>query len=315
MASSWIKIEVITPDKPEVYQLAEILDIDPDAALGKLIRLWAWADQQTIDGNAKCNAACVTKNAVDRITFVRGFAEALIQVGWLAMEGNSLIFPNFERHNGNSSKKRALTNDRVTKMREMKRNVDANGNAGSNAKGVTGAYQKALPEEEEEEDLKDPPLPPKGKTRAAKFNPLETALPDWLSGELWAEWVEYRKQLKKPIKTQKGIVEMLNNLESFRENGHSPEIVIRQSIANEWQGLFEPRRGNENAAGNIDYEGAFYRLVLQGGKPQNEAEKKAQKQAQSAGLKRRNEVQAHSAWRGYLSQAYKETGEQPYTGG
>lgn len=52
MASSWIKVEVITPDKPEIFQIAEILNIDPDAVLGKLVRIWAWADQQTIDGNA-----------------------------------------------------------------------------------------------------------------------------------------------------------------------------------------------------------------------------------------------------------------------
>lgn len=50
MASSWIKVEVITPDKPEIFQIAEILGIDPDAVLGKLVRIWVWADQQTIDG-------------------------------------------------------------------------------------------------------------------------------------------------------------------------------------------------------------------------------------------------------------------------
>lgn len=33
MASSWIKVEVITPDKPEIFQIAEILGIDPDAVL------------------------------------------------------------------------------------------------------------------------------------------------------------------------------------------------------------------------------------------------------------------------------------------
>ena len=67
MASNWIKVEVITPDKPEIFKLAEILNIDPDAALGKAIRFWVWADQQTIDGNAdsvadneKCNADSVT---------------------------------------------------------------------------------------------------------------------------------------------------------------------------------------------------------------------------------------------------------------
>ncbi|HEN3655088.1 TPA: hypothetical protein U5E37_003057 [Yersinia enterocolitica] len=56
MASSWIKVEVITPDKPEIFQLAEILNVDPDTVLGKLIRVWVWADQQTIDGNADGNA-------------------------------------------------------------------------------------------------------------------------------------------------------------------------------------------------------------------------------------------------------------------
>ncbi|MDQ7207684.1 DnaT-like ssDNA-binding domain-containing protein [Serratia fonticola] len=155
MAASWIKVEVITPDKPEVFQLSEIMNLDPDAVLGKLVRLWAWADQQTIDGNAKCNAASVTKNAVDRITFVSGFADALISVGWLAFNGETLIFPNFERHNGNSSKKRALTNDRVTKSRQMKRSSNAKGNAKSNAHSVTPADPNALPEVEEEVDIKD----------------------------------------------------------------------------------------------------------------------------------------------------------------
>ncbi len=149
MASSWIKVEVITPDKPEIYQLAEVLGIDPDTVLGKLIRIWAWADQQTIDGNANGNAACVTKSAIDRITFMPGFADALLQVGWLRYEGNVLIFPNADRHNGESSKKRALTKKRVTEHRENKKK--------SNASGVTPAYPKALPEVEVEleEELKD----------------------------------------------------------------------------------------------------------------------------------------------------------------
>lgn len=315
MASSWIKVEVITPDKPEVYQLAELLELDPDAVLGKLIRLWAWADQQTIDGNADCNAVSVTKSAIDRITFVKGFADAMLHTGWLALDGEKLIFPNFERHNGNSTKKRALTNRRVANLRDSQRIDTPNGNV----QRVTKKTQKELPDEDEEEDkekIKDPTLPPRGSEKTEKFNPMDTELPDWLPFDLWAEWVEFRKQLKKPIKTQKGIIETLYNLEVFRSNGHSPEAVIRQSIANEWQGLFEPKRGNDHSSvGNIDCEGAFYRLVLQGREPENEAEKKAQKQAQSAGLKRRNEVQAHSAWRGYLHQAYRETGEQPYTGG
>ncbi|EEU2718508.1 hypothetical protein DFY29_004550 [Escherichia coli] len=353
MASNWIKLEVITPDKPEIFRLAEILNIDPDAALGKVIRFWVWADQQMIDGNAECNARGVTKSAIDRITFMVGFADALIQVGWLVETNGVLSLPNFERHNGKSSKKRAVTNERVTKIRELKRK----GNAGS----VTQTDQKALPEEEEEEeeeedintDLTHPkpfpsgrefrdfvagvlegrlsggtaaefcnsavaalqaagldvcreyPVPERGDgcggridivvtdrngvrcgieldrnsprqksllkigavetgicvlrrsdiarhteqgilviggaVRQKKFDPLSVALPDWLPETLWHEWVQFRQALRKPIRTEQGANGAIRELEKFRQQGFSPEQVIRHSIANEYQGLFAPK--------------------------------------------------------------------------
>lgn len=252
MASSWIKIEVITPDKPEIFQMAEILNIDPDAVLGKMIRVWAWADQQTIDGNAKGNAASVTRSVLDRVTCVSGFANALIDVGWLAEQDGRLFFPNHERHNGETSKKRALTNSRVSKLRDKKRNS----NAECNATSVTGAYQKALPEEEEEKDIKEhPPNPPRGKRVVKKFNALDVALPDWLPAGLWAEWVSFRSALKKPIKTDAGVIGTISKLEKFRLAGYQPADVIRQSIANEWQGLFEPKNSQVTYAANHSASG------------------------------------------------------------
>ena len=88
MASSWIKVEVITPDKPEIFQIAEILVLIQMLFLEKLVRIWAWADQQTIDGNA----GSVTKGVLDRLAFITGFADALISVGWLAYHDGKLIF-------------------------------------------------------------------------------------------------------------------------------------------------------------------------------------------------------------------------------
>lgn len=235
MASNWIKLEVITPDKPEIFRIAEILNIDPDAALGKVIRFWAWADQQMIDGNAECNARGVTKSAIDRITFMAGFADALIQVGWLVESDGVLSLPNFERHNGKSSKKRAVTNERVTKIRELKRK--------GNAASVTQTDQKALPEEEEEEDKNtDLPLnPPRQKRASKKFEPEAIALPDWLPETLWNEWVQFRQALRKPIRTEQGANGAIRELEKFRQQGFTPEQVIRHSIANEYQGLFAPK--------------------------------------------------------------------------
>lgn len=255
MASNWIKVEVITPDKPEIYHLAERLSLDPDAVLGKLIRLWVWADQQTIDGNANCNAVSVTKNAIDRITFATGFADALISVGWLTECDGKLSIPNFERHNGESSKKRALTNKRVTKVRETSRKC--------NAASVTESDQKALPEEEEEKELKDltPPKPspvgraetgggePVKKNRAEKFNPLNVELPDWLPATLWAEWVKFRRALGKPVKTPQGATGAVRKLDDYRQQGILPEVVIRHSIANEYRGLFAPDSGSGKPPG------------------------------------------------------------------
>lgn len=228
MASSWIKVEVITPDKPEIFQIAEILGIDPDAVLGKLVRIWAWADQQTIDGNA----GSVTKGVLDRLAFITGFADALISVGWLAYHDGKLILPNFERHNGESSKKRALTNRRVAEHRKR-----------VTQKVTPTALQKELPEEEEEEDINtDLPLnPPRQKRASKQFEPEAIALPDWLPETLWNEWVQFRQALRKPIRTEQGANGAIRELEKFRQQGFTPEQVIRHSIANEYQGLFAPK--------------------------------------------------------------------------
>jgi len=144
MAGDWIKIQHVTPDKPEVFHIAEDLEIDPDAVVGKLVRIWIWADQQTYDGNA----ASVTSALLDRVAGVTGFAKAMQNCGWLvpSVDGKrGFIFPNFERNNGKSAKRRALTSIRVESSR--------------NAASVTSA----LPEKRREEkrrEVSKPPLPP-----------------------------------------------------------------------------------------------------------------------------------------------------------
>lgn len=94
-----------------------------------------------------------------------------------------------------------------------------------------------------DKDLKtDPPLnPPRGNRGVKKFEPLDIALPNWISVSLWREWVEFRQALRKPIRTEQGANGAIRELEKFRQQGFSPEQVIRHSIANEYQGLFAPK--------------------------------------------------------------------------
>lgn len=124
MAGDWIKFEISTPDKPEVWMMANSLGIDPDAVVGKLLRVWGWFDQQTEDGNAPT----VSKMLLDRLVGVSGFCQCVIDAGWMMDDGSILTLPNFDRHNGKTAKNRATTAKRVAsfKSRSLKSNDTAN---------------------------------------------------------------------------------------------------------------------------------------------------------------------------------------------
>lgn len=87
------------------------------------------------------------------------------------------------------------------------------------------------------DNINNPPKSP----RAGSFDALAVQLPDWLSAEIWSSWVAYRRDLKKPIKSQQTVTQAINLLDRCRLNGYSPDEIINQSIANGWQGLFEPK--------------------------------------------------------------------------
>lgn len=119
MRRSWIKIETNTPDKPEVCIIASQLRMDSDAVMGKLVRLWAWAELN-VSGN---NETSVTLEFLDKVVGKKGFSAALIKAGWLKEMEERLEFPNFSRHNGREAKGRAQTALRVSRHRAQKAKV------------------------------------------------------------------------------------------------------------------------------------------------------------------------------------------------
>jgi len=201
MAGDWIKMEVRLPDKPEVWQMAGILSIDPDSVVGKLLRVWAWFDSHTEDGNA----VGVSFPLVDRIAGVTGFAEAMALSGWLNQNGHLLSLPNFQRHNGKTAKNRALTNERVAKHRNA---------------GVTlEALPKPLPEKRREEKILEreprasrlpPEFKPQGEFNALEFEKFRDywiAQPgqkgvkaDW--DATWRNWVRKAKEFSPKQETR-----------------------------------------------------------------------------------------------------------------
>ena len=173
MAGDWIKIEHATIDKPEIYKIAEILNIDPHHALGSMISVWVWMDKQL----KSCNANLVTKKLLDRKADVTGFADSMLRVGWLLEGAEGLEVPNFDRHLGNSAKKRAETSRRVTQHREK-----------CNKKSVTNGVTFALTREEKRREEK------KENTikKASIINPYKK----WTDTEFWQELLNVNEEKK-----------------------------------------------------------------------------------------------------------------------
>lgn len=119
MRRSWIKIETNTPDKPEICIMASQLRMDADAVMGKLIRVWSWAELNISDRNE----SNVTTEFLDKVAGKKGFSAALEKAGWLQRKEEILVFPNFDRHNGQAAKGRAQTALRVSKHRKRKGEV------------------------------------------------------------------------------------------------------------------------------------------------------------------------------------------------
>jgi hypothetical protein len=211
MAGDWIKMRCDLPNEPEVLSVADQCGMDVDTVVGKLHRIWSWADRHTKNGNA----VGVTGVRIDELARANGFAAALEKVGWLVVSETGVRIPHFDRHMGQGGKRRALTARRMVTHR--KRN--------SNAKSVT----KASPEKRREEkssnspngELKPPtPFPPK-----LDFEPFRMK---------WAEWLAFRRRRRWSVAAdwQEKQLAMLAN--------HGPTIAIEAidlSMTNNWQAV------------------------------------------------------------------------------
>ena len=210
MAGDWIKMEAATPDKPEVWEIASNLDCDPDAALGKLFRVWCWFDAHTEEGNA----STVTKKLLDRLVGVTGFCDEMIRAGWMVEAGGTISLPNFDRHNGKTAKNRALTAKRVSEHKKK-----------GNDKGNAEVTDDALPREEKRREEKDSP-------RASKSTP--PTKPEGVSDEVWKDALDHRKRMKAPL-TETAWKRMEPDLRALEAEGWSPDDVIAEWLAAGWR--------------------------------------------------------------------------------
>ena len=121
MAGDWIKMRVNLASDPAVIGMSIALGLDEDTVVGKLHRIWSWADQHTEDGHAEG----VTAEWVDSLVGVENFSSLLEKQGWMRIKKSGITIPNFEVHNGKSAKTRALATKRKVTERSRKGHAPA----------------------------------------------------------------------------------------------------------------------------------------------------------------------------------------------
>lgn len=169
MAGDWIPMRCNLANEPEVIAVAAAIGVDEDAVVGKLHRLWSWANQHTTDGNARG----VTYSWVDRYLNCEGFAAALESQGWLTRDGGAVHFPKFDRFNSQGAKSRALTAKRVAEHKSKS-------NAKANGASVSGALPR---EEKRREEESSSPLPPRHLPPGLEAGPKWAAVEEVLESE------------------------------------------------------------------------------------------------------------------------------------
>ena len=111
--AKWIKIETHTPDKTERRHIARLCGCTKADAFLAFFRVFVWLDEQTEDGHVDF----FTIADADDIGGLAGLGNALEAVRWISFSASGAVVSNWDRHNGQSAKKRCVDAERARRSR------------------------------------------------------------------------------------------------------------------------------------------------------------------------------------------------------
>lgn len=150
MSTDWIKMRVDLRTHPKVVRMASALRADKLRVIGGLFAVWAIFDAHSSDGLLEG----YTFRAIDDELNWRGFGQAMSSIGWLEdADGQGLLAPRFDEHNGQSAKRRAQETERKRLEREAEKQAQKSGHLSASH------ADKSVTREEKRREEEIPPTP------------------------------------------------------------------------------------------------------------------------------------------------------------
>lgn len=193
---------------PKVIRITSALKADRLRTVGGLMSVWCLFDAHSVDGTLDG----YTLEALDDLVGWQGFSAAMVAVGWLINNGESLSTPRFDEHNGQSAKRRAQETERKRaaraepqvsahdadklRSREEKRREETEANASVVADKPPRAARKCPKgfEPEEPESFVAANVPGvdwRRETEAFRDHTFRNAITDWQG--CWRNWMRKAK--------------------------------------------------------------------------------------------------------------------------
>lgn len=180
MAGDWIKMRSDLFTHPKVVRISSALKADTLRTVGGLMSVWCLFDAHSADGILE---GYRVETLDDHLRWP-GFAAAMMAVRWLSDDGESLVLPEFDTHNGQSAKRRAQDADRKQAVRKA---------------SASEADKTRTREEKRREENKEQPQTPKADAPSAKRG--QRLAPDWEPSDADVEFavgrrVNWREELE-----------------------------------------------------------------------------------------------------------------------
>lgn len=216
MSLDWIPVCKRLARKREVVRISSATGRTRQEVVGWLIEFWGWVDDETENGVIDGLHAL---DLVETVGADAAFWNAVQEVGWLTDAVSSLQIPNFDRWLGRSAKRRL-------KDRERKRSANVPQTFRKPSASQADKKRTTGQDKTRQDSITLPPFPPV----------LDT--PEFRAA--WEEWLAWRRTEKKKPVTPRAARLQLAELASF---GLADAVeALRQSMRNDWTGLFRPRR-------------------------------------------------------------------------